>query len=53
MATAYIGVDGVAKKVSTAYIGVDGVARKITKVYIGVDGIAQLCWTAETDEGTE
>lgn len=39
---AYVGVDGVAKKVKKAYIGIDGVARSIKKIYVGVDGVAKL-----------
>lgn len=38
----YIGVDGVARKVTGMYVGVDGVARKVAKAYIGVNGVAQL-----------
>lgn len=45
--TAYVGIDGKARKVGAAYIGVDGVARKVVKAYVGVDGVAQLWWTAE------
>ena len=44
---AYIGVDGVARKIKKGYIGVDGVARKIKKAYIGVGGVARLCWSTE------
>lgn len=39
---AYVGVDGVARKVKKMYIGIDGVARKVKKGYIGVDGVARL-----------
>jgi hypothetical protein len=38
---AYIGVDGVARKIKQPYIGVDNVARKVTKAYIGVDNVAR------------
>ena len=41
---AYIGIDGVARKVKDIYIGVDGVARKIKAGYIGVNGVARPCW---------
>lgn len=42
MAKAYIGVDGVARKIKKSYIGVDGIARKIKKVYIGDEnGVAK------------
>ena len=47
--TAYVGIDGKARKIGSAYIGVDGVARKVTKAYVGVDGVAQLWWVL--DEG--
>ena len=43
---AYIGVDGVARKVKKMYIGVDGVARKVKKGYIGVNGIARLFYSS-------
>lgn len=42
---AYIGVDGIAKKLKNIYIGVDGMARPVKKAYIGVEGIAKLFWT--------
>ena len=42
---AYIGVDGVARKVKKMYVGVDGAARKIKKGYIGVGGVARPFWT--------
>ena len=42
---AYIGVDGVARKIKKGYIGIDGVARKIKKAYIGVGGVARPCWS--------
>lgn len=41
---AYIGVDGVARKIKKGYIGVDGVARKIKKAYIGIGGVARPFW---------
>ena len=37
----YVGVDGVARKVTKHYVGVDGVARKIKSEYVGVDGVAR------------
>lgn len=37
----YLGVDGVARKVSKPYVGVDGVARKCKTGYVGVDGTAR------------
>jgi hypothetical protein len=45
---AYIGVDGVARKVKKGYIGVEGLARKIKKAYIGVGGVARPCWSGGT-----
>lgn len=42
---AYIGVNGVARKIQKGYIGVNGVARKILKAYIGVGGVARPCWS--------
>lgn len=42
---AYIGVEGVARKIKKGYIGVDNVARKIKKVYIGIGGVARPCWS--------
>lgn len=41
---AYIGVDGVARKIKKGYIGIDDKARKIKKAYIGVGGVARPCW---------
>lgn len=43
---AYIGVDGVARKIKKGYIGIDGIARKIKKAYIGVGGVARPCWSS-------
>lgn len=42
---AYIGVNGVARKIKKGYIGVNTLARKIKKVYIGVGGVARPCWS--------
>lgn len=44
--TAYLGIDGTARKIAGGYVGIDGVARKITKAYVGVNGVAQLWWVA-------
>ena len=41
---AYIGVNGVARKITKAYIGVNSIARKIKKAYIGIGGVARPCW---------
>lgn len=38
----YIGVNGVARKVTTPYVGVDGVARNVKSGYVGVNGVARL-----------
>jgi hypothetical protein len=48
---AYIGVDGVARKVKQPYIGVDNVARKVKKAYIGVDNVARECMSGGTPVG--
>lgn len=45
---AYVGIDGLARKVKKMYVGVDGVARKVKKGYIGVDGIARQFFSAGT-----
>ena len=45
---AYIGIDGVAKKIKGGYIGVDDKARKIKKAYIGIGGVARPCWGGGT-----
>lgn len=49
--TAYIGVDGKARKLASWYVGVDGVARKVTKAYVGIDGVARLWWAADAGGG--
>ena len=38
----YIGVNGVARKVTSPYIGVEGVARNVISGYVGVNGVARL-----------
>lgn len=43
----YVGVNGVARKVSKKYVGVDSVARKISKGYVGVDGVARKFFGGE------
>lgn len=44
---AYIGVDGVARKVEKMYIGVDGTARKVKKAYIGDEnGVARQVFSS-------
>ncbi len=38
----YVGVNGVARKVTSPYIGVEGVARNVKSGYVGVNGVARL-----------
>lgn len=40
--SAYIGVNGIARKVKKIYYGVESTARKVKKGYIGVGGVARL-----------
>lgn len=42
---AYIGVDGIARKIKKGYVGVNGTARKIKKAYIGIGGLARPFWS--------
>lgn len=42
---AFVGVDGIARKIKSGYVGVDNVARKIKKAYVGVGGVARPCWS--------
>lgn len=37
----YIGINGIARKITGWYIGIGGKARKIKKAYIGVGGVAR------------
>jgi hypothetical protein len=37
----YVGISGVARKVTKEYVGVAGVARNVTKGYAGVSGVAR------------
>lgn len=47
MSNSYIGVSGIARKITGGYIGVNNVARKITKAYVGDEnGKAKLIYTA-------
>lgn len=41
---AYVGVNGIARKVKKGYVGVDDIAHKIKKAYIGIGGIARPCF---------
>lgn len=38
---AYIGIDGISRRIKAGYLGIDGIARKIKKAYIGIDGVAK------------
>lgn len=42
MGKSYIGVNGIAKKISKIYVGVENVAKKVKKGYVGVGGVAKL-----------
>lgn len=46
---AYVGVEGIARKVKRGYIGVDDIARRIKKIYIGIGGIARPCFSDGLD----
>lgn len=46
----YIGVNGVARKVTTPYVGVDGVARNVKSGYVGVNGVARLFFAPESEK---
>jgi hypothetical protein len=40
----FVGVNGVARRLSKFYIGVNDVARKVKAAYIGVAGVARQFW---------
>ena len=42
---AYIGVNGIARKIKKGYVGINNLSRKIKKAYIGVGGIARPFWS--------
>lgn len=42
----YVGVAGVARKVTAQYVGVAGVARRVIGGYAGVAGVARKTWEA-------
>jgi hypothetical protein len=42
---AYIGVNGIARKIKKGYVGIGNLSRKIKKAYIGVGGIARPFWS--------
>ena len=56
---AYIGVEGMSKKIEDIYIGVDDVAKKVVKAYIGdAEGNAKLwydgsAWNEKKKENTQ
>lgn len=45
--SAYVGVDGIARKVKKMYVGVDSKARKVKKGYIGVGGVARIWFSSD------
>ena len=47
--SAYVGVDGIARKVKKMYVGVDSKARKVKKGYIGVGGVARPFMSGEKE----
>ena len=44
---AYVGVNGIARKVKKIYTGVDNVAKQVKKGYVGVGGVARPFFSAE------
>ena len=44
----YVGVNGVARKVTSPYIGVDGIARNVKSGYVGVNGVARLFFAPDS-----
>ena len=40
----FVGIDGVAKKVTDMLVGINGVAKKIPDAWIGINGIARKFW---------
>lgn len=47
---AYVGLNGIAKRISSGFVGINGVAKKIKSAYVGVDGVAKLCWNNAPSE---
>ena len=45
---AYVGVSGVARRVSNIYVGVNGIARSVAAGYVGVNGIARQFYPQAT-----
>lgn len=43
---AYVGINGVARRVGKMYVGVEGKARTVKKGYVGVNGVARLFWVS-------
>ena len=46
---AYIGINGVARRICGMWIGIDGVAREITNAYIGIDGYARQFYKSTSE----
>ena len=46
MSNSYVGVNGLARKVTDLYVGVNGVARRVSKGYVGVNGVARQFYSA-------
>ena len=44
---AYVGVDGVARKIKKGYVGIDSKAKKIKKGYVGVGGVARPFFSSD------
>lgn len=45
--SAYVGVDGIARKVKKMYVGVDSKARKVKKGYVGMGGVARIWFSSD------
>lgn len=41
---AYIGIEGLARKVKAGYLGQEDICRKIKAAYVGIGGVARPCW---------
>lgn len=46
--SAYVGIEGLARKVKKIFVGVDGVARKVKKGYVGLNGVAKQFFSSGT-----
>ena len=47
---AYVGSDGLARRVTAVYVGAVGAARAVKRAYVGEGGVARLFW--EAPQGT-